>query len=382
VSRPVYLDNHATTHVDPRVVAAMLPWFDESFGNAASVQHVYGTEAARGVEIARQQIGSLLNCPPESLVFTSGGTESNNLALQGLLGTAPAGRHLIVSAVEHPSVLDTAKRLERRRAELTVVPVDRHGQVDPQTVASALRPNTALVSIMLANNEVGTINPIAQIAEVCHRHGVPLHCDAVQAVGRIPVDLALLRADLVSLSAHKVYGPKGTGALYIRRGDPPIRLEPLFHGGGHERRLRSGTLAVPLIVGFGMASRLAHESLPEEAARLRVLRDRLWQGLQEQLSGVSLNGHPTERLSGNLNVSFAGVDGEQLMLALTRIAVSSGSACSSADPEPSHVLRAMGVSESLSKASLRFGLGRFNSAEEVELAISHVAEAVARFRAR
>jgi cysteine desulfurase len=380
VSRPVYLDNHATTRVDPRVVAAMLPWFDESFGNAASIQHGYGAEAAQAVEVARQQIGGLLNCSPKSLLFTSGGTESNNLAIQGLLGLAPTGRHLIVSAAEHPSVLDQAKRLERRGAELTVVSVDRHGQVAPEAVADAIRSNTALVSVMLANNEVGTINPVAAIAEVCHRRGVPLHCDAVQAVGRIPVDLARLGADLASLSAHKLYGPKGTGALYIRRGDPPIRLEPLFHGGGHERRLRSGTLAVPLIVGFGTACRMAQETLTEEAARLLALRDRLWQGLRERVSGVSLNGHPHGRLPGNLNVSFAGVDGEQLMLALTRVAVSSGSACSSADPKPSHVLRAMGVSELLSKACLRFGLGRFNTADDIEFAIAYVAETVARLR--
>ncbi|MBI3861411.1 MAG: cysteine desulfurase [Planctomycetia bacterium] len=377
---PVYLDNHATTRVDPRVVTAMLPYFDELFGNAASINHSYGTEAAGAVAEARRQIAGLLNAPPETIVFTSGGTESNNLALKGVLAGARPGSHLIVCAAEHRSVLDPARRLARRGCELTIVPVDRYGQVDPQSVADAIRPGTALVSAMLANNEVGTINPVAEIAAVCRAHNVPVHCDAVQAIGKISVDVVALGADLISLSAHKLYGPKGTGALYVRDGDPPIRIEPLLDGGGHERRLRSGTLAVPLIVGFGEACRLAREVLSQEAAEIGTLRDRLWDGFCERLSGIALNGHPTDRLPGNLNVSFAGVDGEQLMNGLSQIAVSSGSACTSADPEPSHVLRAMGVPESLSKASLRFGLGRFNTAADVDLAIEHVAEVVERLR--
>ena len=381
VPRPVYLDNHATTRVDPRVVAEMLPWFDVHFGNAGSVNHSFGAEAADAVEQSRRQIGDLLKCMPDAVIFTSGGTESNNLAIKGVLGMAPPGRHLIVSAAEHRSVLDPAKRLQRRGVELTIIRVDRDGRVDPQTIEAAIRPNTVLASVMLANNEVGSINPIPEIARICRSRGVVFHCDAVQAVGKIPLDLEQLGADLVSLSAHKLYGPKGTGALYVRRGDPPIRLEPLLDGGGHERRLRSGTLAVPLIVGFGTACRLAREALESESVLIRKLRDRLWQGLCERLPGLILNGHPTERLAGNLNVSIEGVDGEQLMDGLTRIAVSSGSACASADPEPSHVLRAMGVAEPLSKASLRFGLGRFNTADDVELAIEHVAETVKRLRA-
>ncbi len=358
----------------------MLPFFDVQFGNAASINHRYGWEAAEAVETARGQIARLVNVTPDSICFTSGGTESNNLAIKGVMRAAPRGSHLVVAAAEHRSVLDPAKRLARQGYELTIVPVDGTGRVDPQVLADALRPQTVLVSVMLANNEVGTINPISEIAEICRARSVLLHCDAVQAVGRIPVDLGNLSADLVSFSAHKLYGPKGVGGLYRRADGPPIRLEPLFDGGGHERRLRSGTLPVPLIVGFGAACQLAAEELPEEARRLSALRDRLQEGLSNRLEGLSINGHPAERLPGNLNVSFDGVDGEVLMASLTEIAVSSGSACTSADPEPSHVLRAMGVSEARSKASLRFGLGRFTSTEEIEFAIDCVAATVTRLR--
>jgi len=382
---PVYLDNHATTRVDPRVLAEMLPYFDVKYGNAASINHRYGWDAAEAVETARQEIGRLLHVSPDEIVFTSGGTESNNLALKGILRSARKegrpGSHLVVSAAEHRSVLDPAKRLQRQGCQLTVLEVDAKGQIDLRMLESALRPDTILVSAMLANNEVGTINPIGEMARICHAHNVLLHCDAVQGVGKIPVDVNMLSADLVSLSAHKLYGPKGVGALYVRRGGVPIRLEPLFDGGGHERRLRSGTLPVPLIVGFGAACRLASECLDAEAARLTSLRERLWDGLSKNLDGLTLNGHPRERLPGNLNVSFDGVDGEALMTSLTEIAVSSGSACTSADPEPSHVLRAMGVSESLSKASLRFGLGRFTTADEIDFAIRYVVENVASLRA-
>jgi cysteine desulfurase len=382
---PIYLDNQATTRVDPRVLAEMLPFFDERFGNAASVNHRFGWDAARAVESARRQIAQLLNASPEEIVFTSGGTESNNLALKGVMRSAPRngnrGGHLIVSAAEHRSVLDPAKRLQRQGCQLTILEVDRSGQIDPPRVAAALRPDTLLVSIMLANNEVGSITPIREIARICEARKVLLHCDAVQAAGKVLVDLTSLSADLVSLSAHKLYGPKGVGALYVRRDNRPIRLEPLFDGGGHERRLRSGTLPVPLIVGFGAACRLAGEELPGEAVRLTNLRERLWNGLAERLTGVTLNGHPTDRLPGNLNVSFDGLDGEALMTSLTEIAVSSGSACTSGDPEPSHVLRAMGISESRSKASLRFGLGRFTTAEEIDFAIRYVVEKVTCLRA-
>jgi cysteine desulfurase len=345
---PIYLDNHATTRVDPQVLAEMLPFFDVKFGNAASINHRYGWDAAQAVEESRSQIAQLLGAVPDEIVFTSGGTESNNLALKGVMRSAPhgslAGSHLVVSAAEHRSVLDPAKRLQRQGSQLTVLEVDASGQVDPRLLESALRPETVLVSVMLANNEVGSINPIREIAQICHAHNVLLHCDAVQALGKVPVDLKQLSADLVSLSAHKMYGPKGAGALFVRHDGPPVRLEPLFDGGGHERRMRSGTLAVPLIVGFGAACRIASSCLVEEAARLKNLRERLWSGLTENLEGVTLNGHPALRLPGNLNVSFDGLDGEALMTSLTEIAVSSGSACTSADPEPSHVLRAMGVS--------------------------------------
>ena len=382
---PVYLDNHATTRVDPLVLAEMLPFFDSQFGNAASINHRYGWDAAQAVESSRRQIAQLLNASPDEIVFTSGGTESNNLALKGVMRSAPPGSdpgsHLIVNAAEHRSVLDPAKRLQRQGCQLTVLEVDPAGQVDLRLLEAALRPETVLVSVMLANNEVGTINPVREIAQICRAHDVFLHCDAVQAVGKIPVDLKSLAADLVTLSAHKLYGPKGVAALYVRRDGPPIRLEPLFDGGGHERRLRSGTLAVPLIVGFGAACRLAALDLADEAVRLTNLRERLWNGLSERLAGVTLNGHRTQRLPGNLNVSFDGLDGEALMMSLTEIAVSSGSACTSADPDPSHVLRAMGISDSLSKASLRFGLGRFTTAAEIDFAVRYVVEKVTLLRA-
>lgn len=378
---PVYLDNHATTRVDPEVLQAMLPFFDVKFGNAASINHRYGWEAAEAVEQARGEIAALVSAPPEAIVFTSGATEANNLALKGVLRSAQGVRHLIVSAAEHRSILDPAKRLARQGCQLTIVPVDETGRVDPRSIEAALRPDTLLVSVMIANNEVGTINPIREIARICLARKVLFHCDAVQALGRIPVDLAELSPDLASFSAHKLYGPKGVGALYVR-GGAPIRLEPLLDGGGHERRMRSGTLAVPLIVGFGAACRLAGEKLAEEAARISALRERLWRGLSGRVEELSVNGHPVDRLPGNLNVSFDGVDGEALMTSLTEMAVSSGSACTSADPEPSHVLRAMGVSEARSKASLRFGLGRFTTEAEIDFATRYVAETVIRLRAK
>jgi cysteine desulfurase len=358
----------------------MLPFFDEQFGNAASVDHAYGWEAARAVDDSRRQIAELLHCPPEAVIFTSGGTESNNLALKGALRAAPHGGHLIVNAAEHRSVLDPARRLQRQGYSLTILDVDGTGRTDPTAVERALRPETILVSIMLANNEVGTINPVAEIGAICRARHVLLHCDAVQAVGRIPVDVSLLAADLITVSAHKLYGPKGVGALCVRHDGSPVRLEPILDGGGHERRLRSGTLPVPLIVGFGKACALARDGLTAEATRLTALRDRLWNGLGAELDGLTLNGHPAQRLPGNLHVSFDGVDGEALLNGLTKIAVSSGSACTSADPEPSHVLRAMGVPESRSKASLRFGLGRFTTESEIDVAIRHVCDTVVRLR--
>lgn len=380
VTRPVYLDNHATTQVDPRVVDAMLPYFTEKFGNAASVNHLFGWEAAEAVEQARVQIAALLKTDPDTIVFTSGATEANNLAIKGVLRAAGAGSHFITSVAEHPSVLDPAHRLKRAGFDVTVLPVDEFGMVSPQSIANAIRPETKLVSVMMANNEVGTINPIAEIANICRERNVLFHTDAVQAAGRIPLDVELMSVDLLSLSAHKMYGPKGVGVLFVRRGSPRIVIEPLLDGGGHERHFRSGTLPVPLIVGFGEACRIAATEQMSEAETLATLRDRLWAGLCEKLDGLHLNGHPEQRLSGNLNISFENVDGEALMTGLKRIAVSSGSACTTTNPEPSHVLRAMGRSDQLTRASLRIGLGRFNTQSDVELAIEYIVDVAQRLR--
>lgn len=379
--RPIYLDHHASTPVDPRVLAAMLPFFSEEFGNAASWNHAYGQAARDAVERARGQIAALLACDAEELVFTSGATEANNLALKGLLAHRPAGGHLIVSAAEHRSILDPAESLSRQGFAVTRLPVDEFGCVDPDEVRRALRPETVLVSAMSANNEVGSLNPIAAIGEICRNHNVLFHCDAVQAVGKLTLDLSRLPVDLLSLTAHKCYGPKGIGALFVRRGERRIPLRAQLDGGGHERHLRSGTLPVPLIVGFGAACEIAEREREAEQRRIAALRDRLWELLRERIPDIVLNGHPTERLAGNLNVSIPGVDGEALMTALTRIAVSSGSACTTADPEPSHVLRAMGRDDRLTRASLRFGLGRGNTESDVAAAAEHVAEVVARLRA-
>lgn len=379
--RPIYLDHHATTPVDPRVLSAMLPFFVEKFGNAASHHHALGREAADAVETAREKIARLLHVDePRSLIFTSGATEANNLVLKGVVQLSPPNCHVVTTAAEHRSVLDPVRRLERMGTEVAVLGVDSHALVSPEQVEAALRPNTVLVSVIFANNEVGSIHPLREIGEICRRRNVLFHTDAVQAVGKIPIDLADLSVDLLSVSAHKLYGPKGVGALFVGRDGPRIHLEPLLHGGGHEQRMRSGTLPVPLIVGFGEACRIASEEMSAETACLAALRDRLWNGLRRSLDGVILNGHPVARLSGNLNVSFEGVDGDALITGLSGIAVSSGAACSSADPEPSHVLRAMGRSDTLTRASLRFGLGRSTSQAEIDETIRVVSETVHRLR--
>lgn len=378
--RPIYLDHQATTPVDPRVLAVMLPYFTEKFGNAASSSHAWGQEAADAVEQSRQQIGALLGADPKSLIFTSGATEANNLALKGVLHRSPAGSHLIVNTAEHRAILDPAKRLQRAGYAVTILPVDREGRVDPQQVADAFRPETVLVSVMAANNEVGTLNPIAEIGEICRQHNVLLHCDAAQAVGKMPIDLGTLPVDLLSVSGHKLYAPKGVGVLFVRRGDRRIPIEPLFDGGGHEQRLRSGTLPVPLIVALGAACEIAAQEMSNEVARLNSLASKLWKGLNSRLGGVTLNGPWPERLPGNLHVSFAGIRGDALLTSLKEIAVSSGSACTSADPEPSHVLRAMGVAEPLALASLRIGIGRFNTPADIDTAIEHVVAQVTRLR--
>ncbi len=379
---PVYLDNNATTRTDPRVLAEMLPYFTDDYGNAASRHHLFGQRAEQAVADARTKVAALIGADPREIVFTSGATESDNLAIKGVAAMyRRKGNHLITVATEHHAVLDPCKRLQREGFDLTVLPVDRSGQIRPEEVAAAITDRTILVSVMAANNEVGTLQPVADIGRVCKERGVLFHSDAVQAVGKVPVDVEAMGVDLLSLTAHKMYGPKGVGALYVRRRNPHVRLEPLFNGGGHERGLRSGTLAVPLIVGLGVACDLCREELPAEAERLTRLRERLRAGIMSRLPDVFLNGHPTERLPGNLNLSFAHVAGEALLMGLRGVALSSGSACTSANPEPSYVLRALGVSDELAHGSLRFGLGRFTTAAEIEAVIEEVVAVVGRLRA-
>ncbi len=377
---PVYLDNHATTRTDPRVVSAMLPYFTEVYGNAASV-HRFGERAEEAVDRARAQVASAIGAEAREVIFTSGATEANNLAIKGSADyLRRKGNHLVTAASEHEAVLGPMNRLAAEGWDLTVVSPDADGLVSAETIASALTDRTVLVSVMAANNEVGTLNPIRAIGQLCHDRGITFHTDATQAVGKVPLDVQSDHVDLLSLSAHKLYGPKGVGALYVRRRSPQVRVAPLFDGGGHERGMRSGTVPVPLVVGLGEAIELAVRERPEESARLLALRERLHAGIAERVEGIHLNGHPTLRLPGNLNLSFDYVDGEALMLAMGDVAVSSGAACTSADPAPSHVLRAMGRDDDLARASLRFGLGRFTTAEEIAYAIDRVAHAVARLR--
>ncbi|MEZ6069767.1 MAG: aminotransferase class V-fold PLP-dependent enzyme [Pirellulales bacterium] len=390
VSPPVYMDNHATTRVDPRVVEAILPYFSQVYGNPASIGQSFGDDARAAVEAAREQIATSLGATSREIIFTSGATESNNLAIKGLAERARRrGNHLVSVTTEHKAVLDPLERLGRRDFEVTLVDVRPHGSpraglVDVERVAAALRDDTTLVSVMLANNEIGAIHPVTDIAALCRERGIVVHCDATQAVGRMPIDVAALGVDLMSFSAHKLYGPKGVGGLYVRRRGGAVRLQSQIDGGGHEAGLRSGTLNVPGIVGFARALELCQQEMAEEQPRLAALRDRLYAGLTDTLDGVSLNGPPLDdpalRLAGNLNVSFEFVDGEALMMNMKDLAVSSGSACTSANPEPSHVLRAMGVSEEITRASLRFGLGRFNTADEVDFAVGRASEAVTRLR--
>lgn len=376
------MDNNATTRVDPQVVERMLPFFTEQYGNAASRTHAYGWKAEEAVAEARRQVAELIGASAREIVFTSGGTESDNLALKGVAAMyRPKGNHLITVATEHKAVLDPCRRLAREGFNVTFLPVDRHGRITDEQVAAALTDATILVSVMAANNETGTLQPIADIGRLCKERGVLFHTDAVQAAGKIPLDVEEMGIDLLSLSAHKIYGPKGVGALYVRRRQPRVRPEPIIDGGGHEGGLRSGTLPVPLVVGFGYACELARAAMTEEAARLLRLRQRLGAGIMERLPGVTVNGHPTEHLPGTLNLSFAGVDGGALMVGMRTVAVSSGSACTSAEPEPSYVLRAMGIDEELARSSIRFGLGRFTTAEEVDAVIEEVVRNVQRLRA-
>ena len=383
MTRPIYMDYHATTPVDPGVLEAMLPFFQENFGNAASRNHPYGWEAEAAVERSREQIARLINARGKEIVFTSGATESNNLVLKGVLDFHRGkGNHLITCATEHRSVVDASRALEKRgAAQVTVLPVDRYGMVDPDAVRKAITPQTVLISIMFANNEIGTIHPVREIGKIAKERGILFHSDATQAVAKIPVDVEAIGIDLLSLSAHKIYGPKGVGALYARSKEPRVRLSPLIEGGGQERGMRSGTLNVPGIVGLGKACEIASAVMAEEAERLTALRERLRQRIVAELDHVVLNGHPTERLPGNLNLSFGFVEAESLLMALNReVALSSGSACSSATLEPSYVLKAIGAGDEFAHSSIRFGLGRFTSAEEVETVSGRVAAEVRRLR--
>ena len=378
---PIYLDNNATTPVDPRVLDAMLPYFREEFGNAASRSHPFGWRAEEGVEEGREKIAALIGASAKELVFTSGATESNNLAIKGVAEFyKDKGNHIITTRTEHKCVLDTCKRLERQGCRVTYLDVDKQGRVTAQQVREAITDKTILVSVMFANNEIGTVQPIAEIGAVCREKGVLFHTDAVQGLGKLPFNVDEVKADLVSLTAHKIYGPKGVGALYVRRKPVRVRLAPLIDGGGHERGMRSGTLNVPGIVGFGKAAEIAKAEMAEEGLRTGKLRKKLEDYLFSHLDHLELNGHPVHHLPGNLNVSFAYVEGEALMMAIKHVAVSSGSACTSASLEPSYVLRACGVSEELAHTSIRFGIGRFNTEEEIDYVGKYVVEQVNKLR--
>ncbi len=380
---PIYMDNQATTPVDPRVIEAMVPFLGEIYGNAASRNHAFGWAAEEAVDRGRSQIAGLVGARPKEIIFTSGATESDNLAIKGVAEFyADKGSHIITAVTEHKAVLDTCQALERANlAEVTYLPVDQYGRVDVDDVKKAIRDDTILISLMYANNEIGTLHPVRAIGKLAKERGILFHCDATQGVGKVPVNVDEDGIDLLSMSAHKIYGPKGCGALYVRSRGPRVRLRAQVHGGGHERGMRSGTLNVAGIVGFGKACELCGQELEAEAGRLISLRQRLHDGLTENLEEVYLNGHPTERIPGNLNLSFSYVEGESFLMGLNReIALSSGSACTSATLEPSYVLKALGVGEELAHTSIRFGLGRFNTEEDVDYVIRRVSEVVVRLR--
>jgi cysteine desulfurase len=380
---PVYLDNLATTRVDRRVIDVMIPLMDDVYGNASSRQHEFGWRAEAAVEQARRRVAALVGASPEEVIFTSGATESVNLALKGAArGQRAKGNRIITAATEHRAVLDTCLRLEQEGFDVVRVPVDRYGSVDPDDVLHAMTPGTILVSVMSANNEIGTIGPVAAVGALCADRGILFHTDATQAAGKIPLDVRAMHCDLMSFSGHKMYGPKGVGALVVRSGRPAIRLTPLVDGGGHERGIRSGTLNVPGIAGFGVAAEIASLVMNEESRRLAELRDRFVEGVSNVLNGVRLNGHPTHRLPHSANLLFPGVDADAVMMAMKEIAVSTGSACSSASPEPSHVLRAIGLSREEARSSLRFSLGRFTTDEEIEYAVGRVNDTVRRIAVR
>ncbi len=381
VKLPIYFDNHATTQVDPRVLEAMMPYFTNKFGNAASRNHSFGWAGEEAVENARAQVANLIGATPKEIIFTSGATESDNLMIKGVAEMyREKGNHIITQAIEHKAVLDTCKRLEKDGFEVTYLPVQRDGRVDPEDVRKAITPKTILITIMYANNEIGVINPIAEIGKIAKERGIFFAVDGVQAVGKIPVDVQKDNIDLLAISAHKIYGPKGVGALYVRRRNPRVQLAAIIDGGGHERGMRSGTLNVPGIVGLGAACEIAQKDMPEEAKRLRALRDKLKAGLEAKLDEVFINGSIEHRLPNNLNMSFAYVEGESLLMGINDIAVSSGSACTSATLEPSYVLKALGVGEDLAHTSIRFGLGRFNTEEEVDYVTDKMVQVVTKLR--
>jgi len=378
---PIYLDNHATTPLDPRVLDAMMPYLTTKFGNAASRNHSFGWEAEEAVERARKQIADLIGAQPKEIVFTSGATESNNLAIKGVAEMyAERGNHIITVATEHKAVLDTCKKLEKRGCRVTYLPVRQDGLIDLDLLRSAITDKTILVSVMYANNEIGVIQPIAEIGRIAKERGVLFHTDAVQAVGKVPVNVIHDNVDLLSLSGHKIYGPKGVGALYVRRKNPRVQLTAQMDGGGHERGMRSGTLNVPGIVGLGAACEICQREMPEEMVRLKRLRNRLKDKLMSELPEVYVNGSMEHRLPNNLNVSFAFVEGESLLMGINDVAVSSGSACTSATLEPSYVLKALGAGDDLAHSSIRFGIGRFNTEEEIDYVGEKVVSVVNKLR--
>jgi cysteine desulfurase len=375
----IYLDHNATTPVDPRVLEAMLPYFTEIYGNAAS-DHLYGLEAKRAVDRAREQIAAVINARPDEIIFTSGATESDNIVLFGVAEKySHKGDHIITCVTEHKAVLDCCKQLEKKGLRVTYLPVDQYGLVDPDDVKKAITPRTILISIMAANNEIGTIAPVQEIGAIAREQSILFHTDAAQAVGHIPMDVQAMHIDAMSISAHKVYGPKGIGALYRRRSNPRVLLEPRIYGGGHERGIRSGTLNVPGIVGFGEAVHIAQQEMAEAAERYRTWTQQMYQQLQENIEGVQLNGHPTQRLPHNLNVSIQGVDAKALVMNLKDIAISTGSACSATSTEPSHVILALGFDKERAHSAIRVGVGRFNTNQQIELVTCKMVEVILEF---
>ena len=379
--QPIYMDSHATTPLDPRVLEAMMPYLTNHFGNAASSTHLFGEHAKDAVDAARYQVADLIGCSDEEIIFTSGATESDNLAVKGVAYQyRDRGNHIITSTVEHHAVLDSCGALEESGFDVTCLPVDKYGMVHPQQVEDAITDRTVLISLIYVNGEVGTINPMTEVGEIAGKYGILFHSDATQGIGKVESDVNELKVDLMSFTAHKMYGPKGIGALYVRKKDPPIQLYPLLHGGGQENNVRSGTLNVPGIVGFGAACELCKQEMEEEAKQITALREQLYHRLSKRIDLIHLNGHPTQRVPGNLNLSFEFVESQSILSGLKEIALSSGSACNSDSIEPSYVLRAMGVNDELALGAIRFGLGRHNTEAEVATVVECVGSQVARLR--